>query len=155
MAVVTVSDRARRGERADATGPALARDVALAGHCVATRRVVADDPAALVALIRDLAGSHDVVLLAGGTGIAPRDRTPEAVQGACELLVPGIGEAIRAHSRERVPTSVLSRACAGVLDGALVVALPGSPGGAVDGWNAIRGIVAHAVSQVGGGDHPA
>ncbi len=150
-----MSDRASRGERADATGPALADEVVRAGHDVATRRVVSDDPADVADLIRDLAGSHDLVLLAGGTGIAPRDRTPEAVQAACERLVPGIGEAIRAAARDRVPTSLLSRACGGVRGGALVVALPGSPGGAVDGWNAIRDVVPHAISQIGGGDHGA
>jgi molybdopterin adenylyltransferase len=152
-AIVTVSDRSARGERDDVTGPALARAVADDGVTVAHSRIESDDPERLAGAIAELAAAHDVVLLAGGTGVSPRDRTPEAVARACHLMIPGVGEAIRAASRDRVPTSSLSRACGGLCGHALVVALPGSPGGAVDGWAAIAPFAPHAVAQARGGDH--
>jgi len=153
VAVITVSDRAAAGERDDATGPALAGAVRSAGLAADDPRVVADDEAALVGLIAELSTSHDVVLLAGGTGIAPRDRTPEAVQASCDRMIPGIGEAIRAASRDEIPSASLSRACGGVRGTTVVIALPGSPGGAEDAWDAIAPFIAHAVDQLRGGDH--
>lgn len=155
VAVVTVSDRASAGTRDDRTGPGLAAAVTAAGHVVATARVIPDGERPVAECIGDLASAHDVLLLAGGTGIAPRDRTPEGVTAACRVMVPGFGEAIRAASRGRVPTADLSRACAGVSGHCLVVALPGSPGGAVDAWNAVAGIVPHAVAVIAGADHRA
>lgn len=152
-AVVTVSDRAAAGTRDDATGPALVGAVRAAGLETGDPQVVADDEPALVDLITSLAGTHDVVLLAGGTGISPRDRTPEAVGRACERMIPGIGEAIRAASRDDVPAVSLSRACGGVLGATIVVAVPGSPGGAEDAWDAIAPFVTHAVDQLRGVDH--
>lgn len=155
VAVVAVSDRAASGEREDATGPALAGAVRSAGLEADDAIVVPDDEQALVALVAELCASHDVVLLAGGTGIAPRDRTPEAVERSCERMVPGIGEAIRAASRDEIPGSSLSRACGGVRGTTLVVAMPGSPGGAEDAWDAIAPFISHAVDQMRGGDHTA
>jgi len=155
VAVVTVSDRAASGARDDATGPALAGAVRSAGLDADDPIVVPDDEQALIGLIEELSGAHDVVLLAGGTGIAPRDRTPEAVEATCERMVPGIGEAIRAASRDDIPGASLSRACGGVRGTTVVVALPGSPGGAEDAWDAIAPFIAHAVDQLKGGDHPA
>lgn len=153
VAVVTVSDRASSGDRADRTGPVLVAAVEAAGHVIHDTRLIPDGEDAVAACIRDLAFDHDVVLLAGGTGIGPRDRTPEGVAAACDPMVPGVGEAIRAASRARVPAVDLSRACAGVRGRCLVVALPGSPGGAVDAWNAVAGIAPHAVAVIGGAGH--
>lgn len=153
VAVVTVSDRSSQGLRDDRTGPALAAAVAATGHVVATTKVIPDGAPAVTRCIEELAPTHDVVVLAGGTGIAPRDRTPEGVAAACPTLVPGFGEAIRAASRDRVPTADLSRACAGVRGTCLVLALPGSPGGAVDGWQAVAPLVGHAVAVIAGADH--
>ena len=154
MAVVTVSDRSARGERPDASGPRLAELVAGAGHDVVRREVVPDDPQALTALLLRLAGEGvDLVVTSGGTGIGPRDRTPEATTRACERLLPGIAEAVRAASLAATPHAMLSRAVAGVAGRTLIVNLPGSPGGAGDGWAVIAPVVEHAVAQLAGGDH--
>jgi molybdenum cofactor biosynthesis protein B len=152
--VVTVSDRSARGERPDASGPRLAELVAGAGHEVVRREVVPDDPQALTALLLRLAGEGiDLVLTSGGTGIGPRDRTPEATTRACDRLLPGIAEAVRAASLAATPHAMLSRAVAGVAGRTLIVNLPGSPGGAGDGWAVIAPVVEHAVAQLAGGDH--
>ncbi len=153
VAVVTVSDRAACGLRDDATGPALTRAVRAAGLDADDPRVVPDDEGALAEMITALAGSYDLLLLAGGTGIAPRDRTPEGVEHACDRMIPGIGEAIRAASRDEIPAASLSRACGGVRGQTIVVALPGSPSGATDAWAAIAPFITHAVDQLRGGDH--
>ncbi len=97
----------------------------------------------------------DVVLTSGGTGITPTDRTPEQTRAVLDYEVPGIAEAIRAYSRDRVPNSALSRGLAGVAGRTLVVNLPGSTGGARDGLAVLGPILAHAVEQLRGGDHPA
>ena len=154
MAVVTVSDRSAGGKRPDASGPRLAELVAGAGHDVVRREVVPDDPQALTALLLRLAGEGiDLVLTSGGTGIGPRDRTPEATTRACDRLLPGIAEAVRAASLAATPHAMLSRAVAGVAGRTLIVNLPGSPGGAGDGWAVIAPVVEHAVAQLAGGDH--
>ena len=161
MALITVSDRAARGEREDRTGPALAEHVAAAGHEIVHRAVVSDDEDALAALLASLADGTvvapppDLVLSAGGTGLGPRDRAPEALTRIAERLVPGIGEAVRADSRPRIATAALSRALAGTRGRTLVVALPGSPGGAVDGWEVVAQVAVHVRDQLHGGDHPA
>jgi molybdenum cofactor synthesis domain-containing protein len=156
VAVVTVSDRSARGEREDRSGPALAEAAEADGARVVRREVVPDDPDALAALLAalcDAPDAPDLVVTTGGTGLGPRDRTPEATAAACERLVPGIAEALRAHSLAMTPHAMLSRAVAGVRGRTLVVNLPGSPGGARDGWAVIAPIAAHAASQLRGGDH--
>lgn len=159
VALITVSDRAAAGAREDLTGPALAERVGAGGHRVVHAVVVPDDPGPLAQLLASLADGGvvapppDVVVSAGGTGIGPRDRAPEALAQAAERQVPGIGELVRAASRERVPTASLSRAAAGVRARTLLVALPGSPGGAVDAWEAIAPVLVHAQHQLRGGDH--
>lgn len=156
VAIVTVSDRSARGEREDRSGPALAEAVAAGGGEVVRREVVADDPDALVALLAgicDAPDAPDMLLTTGGTGIGPRDRTPEATTRVCERLVPGIAEALRARSLAVTPHALLSRAVAGVRGRTLIVNLPGSPGGARDGWDVVGPIAAHAASQLRGGDH--
>ena len=156
VAVVTVSDRSARGDRPDASGPALAEAVEASGAEVVRREIVPDDPdalAALLAAICDDAGAPGLVLTTGGTGLGPRDRTPEATAEVCERLVPGIAETLRARSLAVTPHAMLSRGVAGVRGRTLIVNLPGSPGGARDGWAVVAPIAAHAVAQLGGGDH--
>lgn len=131
IGILTVSDRASAGVYEDASGPAIraALDEMLATPFEAVARIVPDGVesvrAAIVALV-DEAGC-DLVLTTGGTGPAPRDRTPEATQAACETLLPGFGEVMRAKSLERVPTAILSRQTAGIRGRALVINLPGKP----------------------------
>ncbi len=155
VAVITVSDRSARGEREDRSGPVLAESVSAAGHTVVHRAVVPDEPQGLAALLRELAdaGTADLVLTTGGTGVGPRDRTPEATGAACERLVPGIAEAIRARSLAVTPHAMLSRGVAGARGRTLIVNLPGSPGGARDGWEVLAPVAAHACAQLAGADH--
>ena len=156
VAVVTVSDRSFRGERPDTSGPALADAVTAGGADVVRRELVPDDPdglAALLGAICDGPGAPDLVLTTGGTGIGPRDRTPEATVAACERLVPGIPEALRAQSLAVTPHGMLSRGVAGIRGTTLIVNLPGSTGGARDGWEVVAPIAGHAASQLRGGDH--
>ncbi|HMN99743.1 MAG TPA: MogA/MoaB family molybdenum cofactor biosynthesis protein [Miltoncostaeaceae bacterium] len=158
VAVVTVSDRAFRGERDDRSGPALAEAAEADGAAVVRREVVPDEPEALSALLAamcDAPDAPDVVVTTGGTGLGPRDRTPEATVAVCERLVPGIPEALRADSLRVTPHGMLSRGVAGVRGRTLVVNLPGSTGGARDGWAVVAPIATHAAAQLRGGDHPA
>ncbi len=157
VAVVTVSDRSARGEREDRSGPALAAAAEAGGAEVVRRELVPDDPDALAALLAamcDAPDAPDLVLTTGGTGLGPRDRTPEATAAVCERLVPGIPEALRADSLRVTPHGMLSRGVAGVRGRTLVVNLPGSTGGARDGWAVVAPVAAHAASQLRGGDHP-
>ena len=156
MAIVTVSTRAAGGVYDDRSGELLDAQMRAAGHKVARREVVPDGAERLTKLLCDIAdsGGVDLIVTSGGTGISPTDRTPEATAATCERLTPGIAEAIRAASLATTPHAMLSRGVAGVRGRTLIVNLPGSPGGARDGWATIAPVVEHAVSQLGGGDHP-
>jgi molybdenum cofactor biosynthesis protein B len=124
---------------------------------VVLREVVPDDSHRLATLLQsvcDAPGAPDLVLTTGGTGLGPRDCTPEATRATCERMVPGIAEAIRARSLAATPHALLSRGEAGVRRATLIVNLPGSPGGARDGWEVVAPVAEHAASQIRGGDHP-
>jgi molybdenum cofactor synthesis domain-containing protein len=153
-AVITCSNRSATGARPDDSGEILVGMLTDAGHEVVLRRVVRDDVAAIRAAISDaLAAGAAAVLTTGGTGLTPTDLTPEAVVPLLDRSVPGIAEALRAASRDAVPTSVLSRGVAGTIGTALVVTLPGSPGGVRDGMAVLAPLLDHAVEQLAGGDH--
>lgn len=146
VAIVTVSDRSAAGERADAAGPALRNLLEGEGYEVASASVVPDDRPRIEAAITEAAAS-DVALCVttGGTGLGPRDVTPEATAAVCDRLVPGIGEAMRAASAKITPYAWLSRATAGTLGRTLVVNVPGSPRAAVENLSAVLKPVAHGI----------
>jgi molybdopterin adenylyltransferase len=143
-AVLTVSDGVSRGEREDASGDLLAELLAADGYDV-KRRVVPDERPAISTALAQLAGEAQVVLTTGGTGLAPRDVTPEATLDVLDRQAPGISEALRANSVARTPHGLLSRGAAGTLGTALVVNLPGSTGGCRDGYEVLRPALPHAV----------
>ena len=152
--VITVSDRSAAGERSDSSGPLAAELLLALGFSVEPVVVVPDEAAEVEAALRSAVAVADLVVTTGGTGIAPRDVTPEATAAVVDRLVPGIAEAIRSYSLDRVPTAALSRGIAGVAGRALVVNLPGSPGGVRDGIAVLARVVEHALAQLRGADHP-
>jgi molybdopterin adenylyltransferase len=144
-AVLTVSDRVSRGEADDSSGDLLEELLRGDGHDV-DRAVVPDEADSIAAAIEELAGSASLVLTTGGTGLAPRDVTPEATRTVLQREAPGIAEALRADAIARTPHGLLSRGVAGVVGRTLVVNLPGSTGGCRDGYAVLRPALEHAVS---------
>jgi molybdenum cofactor biosynthesis protein B len=146
-AVLTVSDRVSRGAAADTSGDELVSSLLSDGYTV-DRRVVPDEAAEIAAAIAELAAAASVVLTTGGTGVAPRDVTPEATRTVLEREVPGIAEALRADAVTKTPHGLLSRGTAGIVGRALVVNLPGSPGGCRDGYALLRPALPHALALI-------
>jgi molybdenum cofactor synthesis domain-containing protein len=145
--ILTVSDRSSRGERPDASGPALQEVVLSQGWQVVHQEIVPDEIHVLQEKLVSWAdgGEIDVILTTGGTGFSPRDVTPEATLAVIERLAPGIAEAMRSASLAVTPHAMLSRAVAGIRGGTLIVNLPGSPRGAVENMGVILPVLAHAV----------
>jgi len=151
-AILTVSDRAARGERADRSGPALAVWLAEHSAIVVSTRILADDQTEIAAQLAAWAdsGAYDLILTTGGTGVSPRDRTPEATLGVLDCVIPGLAEAMRAESFKKTPHAALSRAVAGVRKQALIVNLPGSPAAAIENLAAVWPAISHAVDKIQG-----
>jgi molybdopterin adenylyltransferase len=155
VAVLTISDTVARREREDRSGPAVVERCQALGWTVAQTEVLPDDRAKIEARLRDLAGSGalDLVLTTGGTGIGPRDVTPEATAAVCEKLLPGFGERMRAKGVESTLRALLSRAVAGVRGQTIILNLPGSPKGAVESLDAIAELLPHAAQVLHGARH--
>jgi molybdenum cofactor synthesis domain-containing protein len=152
VAIVTISDSAVAGTRADASGPALESLAKELGWEVKEKHVLPDDREKIGSLLSNLGRSDglDLIVTTGGTGLGPRDRTPEATRGIAEREVPGFGELMRAEGRKSNKFADLSRSTAFTLEAALILNLPGSPKGAVDSLKAVSGLIPHAVDLLHG-----
>jgi molybdopterin adenylyltransferase len=148
-AVLTISDGVAAGEREDASGDALEELLRADGFEV-EREVVPDDRPAIARALKVLAQRVPLILTTGGTGVAPRDVTPEVTTSVIDREVPGIAEAIRAASLAKTPHALLSRGVAGIIDLTLIVNLPGSPGGCRDGFAVLQPALGHALGLIAG-----
>jgi molybdopterin adenylyltransferase len=151
VGIVTVSDRASAGIYDDLGGPALASQVKQLGWNVQAEAIVPDEISRIQEAIQGLAAQGcQVVLTTGGTGIAPRDRTPEAIRAIMRIELPGFGEIMRTESMKLTPNAILSRSLAAIVDRCLVIALPGKPAGAVDCLKFVAAAIPHAVKVAQG-----
>jgi molybdenum cofactor synthesis domain-containing protein len=161
VAIITVSDGVAAGTREDKSGPALEEAASArlpGGAAIVGREVIPDEPDAIASRVRALADGHaaDLILVSGGTGVAPRDRTPEAIRRIADLEIPGFGERMRAETGRAFPAAYLSRGLGVVVAGSVVLALPGSPRGAVECFEAVAELLPHAIGLASGGpsSHP-
>lgn len=152
LAILTISDAGSRGERADTSGEAIAAWAADKGYRIADRSLVPDETGRIAAVLAAWADGDaaDLILTTGGTGLTPRDVTPEATRAVLDREAPGIAEALRMAAYPRFPRAALSRGAAGVRGRALIVNLPGSTGGVKDGLAVLNDLVEHAVELVRG-----
>ncbi len=153
--ILTVSDSCAQGQRQDASGPAIQETLLAAGYVVGEKRIVPDDRDAIVRELTRFSeeGSHDLVFTTGGTGLGPRDVTPEATGSVCDRLVPGLGELMRAEGLKKTRNAVLSRGIAGIRGETLVINLPGSPKAVRECLEAILDVLPHAIQMMRGGGH--
>ena len=152
--VITASNRASAGVYADTSGEILAAGLTKLGYELKDPIVIPDNISQIQAAIElSLAGNVDLIVTTGGTGVSPHDVTPEATAPLIKKLLPGIPEAFRAYSRDRVPTTDLSRGLAGGTGSSLIINLPGSPGGVKDGLVIIERLAGHVHDQIAGVDH--
>jgi molybdenum cofactor synthesis domain-containing protein len=155
VAIFTISDSVSRGTNKDASGLGVRERCAQLGWDVVSEAVLPDEPAAIRDRLVSLAdsGAADLILTTGGTGIGPRDSTPEATTEACQKLLPGISELMREEGRKKTSRAVLSRAVAGVRGRVIIVNLPGSPRGALESLDAVADLLPHALQVLGGVRH--
>jgi molybdenum cofactor synthesis domain-containing protein len=151
-AILTLSDKGSRGERADVSGPALASWLAEREVAVVRTEVIPDEADLISAKLAEWAdsGEFDLILTTGGTGVSPRDVTPEATVRVLDRVIPGFGEAMRAFSLTKTPQAMISRAVSGVRKQTLIVNLPGSPRGAIENLEAVWPAIPHALKKIQG-----
>ncbi|MDE3135526.1 MAG: MogA/MoaB family molybdenum cofactor biosynthesis protein [Acidobacteriota bacterium] len=155
VAILTISDSVSRGRREDRSGQAIADHCAKRGWTVSSRAVLPDDAGQIAARLIDLAdsGNFDLILTTGGTGLGPRDVTPEATMRAAERLVPGLGERMRAAGASANPHAILSRSQGACRGRTLILNLPGSPRGAVESFSVVADVLPHAIEILHGAGH--
>jgi molybdopterin adenylyltransferase len=155
VAIITISDSVSRGLREDKSGVALDKRCGEFAWNVVSKKIIADDLNSIRDLLIQIAdsGSVDLILTTGGTGVGPRDVTPEATSAAAEKLLPGLGERIRAVTGQNFPRAYLSRATAAVRGQALILNLPGSPKGVVECLDAVADLLPHAAEVLRGARH--
>jgi len=149
-AVLTISDSTHRGQRKDLSGPAVTALLKKKGFQVVTAGVVSDEQPVIEHALRRLAAKARLVVTTGGTGVAPRDVTPEATRAVCERLVEGLAERMRAQGAHKTPFATLSRGLCGTLGASLIVNLPGAPQAATDSLAAIVDLLPHALDLLAG-----
>jgi len=155
VAIITISDTVASGERQDASGPAVAARCQELKFSIVSTNNLPDDPAQIRSLLSKLADAQniDVILTTGGTGIGPRDSTPEATQAIAERLVPGLAEEMRRKGLAHTPRAILSRGVAAIRGTTLILNLPGSPKGAVESLDAVAALLPHSVQIIHGARH--
>jgi len=155
VSILTVSDSVADGKYEDRSGPAVATRCTELGWEVASAAVLADDRAAIEAYLKKVADTDgaDLILTTGGTGLGPRDVTPEATLAAAERLIPGFAEHMRAEGQKKTHRALLSRAAAAIRRNTIIVNLPGSPAGAVESLDAIAELLPHAIAVLHGARH--
>jgi len=149
-AVVTVSDSCARGQRQDLSGPAVAAALEKLQFNVVMQEVVSDDATQIQELLIRLAQGVRFIVTTGGTGIAPRDVTPEATRSVCDLVIDGVSERMRSAGSKKTPFAALSRGVCGVRGRTLILNLPGSPKGAIESLDAVAGLIPHALNLLQG-----
>ena len=151
-AILTMSDRGAKGERSDASGPALEKWLGERGVEMVEYGMIPDDLATIAATLKGWSdsGRFDIILTTGGTGVSPRDVTPDATLSILDRTIPGFGELMRRKSMEKTPYAAISRAVAGIRGKTLIINLPGSPRGAVENLEAVWPAVPHAVAKIQG-----
>lgn len=153
VGIVVMSDRASAGDYEDKSGPAIAKILQQKGASVSGVRIIPDDVAAIKSAVAAMADENRMIILSGGTGPGPRDVTPETLVDLCDKMIPGFGELLRTDGAQITDMAWLSRSCAGLVGGTLVIAMPGSPKAVREGLEALLPLLPHALKMIEGKGH--